>query len=110
MNIKWTNKITNEELWRITKQKPIEIQIKRRKWNWIGHTLRKDGAIEKTVLDWNRQGYRRRGGPKRTWRRTIENEIRNTGRSGNEVKWIDGDRNAWKPFMDALCSTRSKRN
>jgi hypothetical protein len=26
MNIKWTNKITNEELWRITKQKSIEIQ------------------------------------------------------------------------------------
>jgi len=42
MNIKWNNKITNEELWRITKQKPIEIQIKRRKWNWIGHTLRKE--------------------------------------------------------------------
>jgi len=31
MNIKWTDKITNEELWRITKQKPIEIQIKSRK-------------------------------------------------------------------------------
>jgi hypothetical protein len=30
-NIKWTDKITNEELWRNTKQKPIEIQIKRRK-------------------------------------------------------------------------------
>ena len=29
MNIKWTDKITNEELWRITKQKPIEIQIKK---------------------------------------------------------------------------------
>jgi hypothetical protein len=28
MNIKWTDKSTNEELWRITKQKPIEIQIK----------------------------------------------------------------------------------
>ena len=54
MNIKWTNKITNEELWRITKQKPIEIQIKRRKWNWIGHTLRKEaGAREKTALEWN---------------------------------------------------------
>jgi hypothetical protein len=25
MNIKWTDKITNEELWRITKQKPIKI-------------------------------------------------------------------------------------
>jgi hypothetical protein len=43
---------------------------KRRKWNWIGHTLHKEtGAIEKTALDWNPQGYRRRGRPKRTWRR-----------------------------------------
>ena len=33
MNIKWTDKITNEELWRITHQKSIENQIKRRKWN-----------------------------------------------------------------------------
>ena len=58
MNIKWSYKITNEELWRITQQKPIENQIKRRKWNWIGHTLYKEvGAIEKTALDWNLQGY-----------------------------------------------------
>jgi len=28
MNIKWTNKIPNKELWRITKQKPIEIRFK----------------------------------------------------------------------------------
>ena len=66
----YADKITNEELWRITKQKPIEIQIKRRKWNWIGHTLCKEaGAIEKTTLEWNPQGYRRRGRPKRMWRR-----------------------------------------
>jgi len=54
MNIKWTDKITNEELWRITHQKSIDNEIKRIKWNWIGHTLRKEaGAIEKTELDWN---------------------------------------------------------
>jgi hypothetical protein len=94
-----------------TKQKPIEIQIKIRKWNRIGHELRKEAeAIEKTALDWNLQGYRRRGRPKRTWRRTIEDEIRNTGRTWNEVKGIAGDRNAWKLFMEALCSTRSERN
>jgi len=85
MNIKWVDKITNKELWRITQQKPIENQLKRRKWNWIGHTLRKEvGAIEKTALDWNPQGYRRRGRPTTTWRRTIEDEIRGTGRSWNE--------------------------
>jgi hypothetical protein len=65
---------------------------------------------EKTAFDWNPQGYRRRGRPKRTWRRATEDEIRNTRRSWNEVKGIAGDRNTWKLFMDAMCSTRSKRN
>jgi len=79
IDTKWTDKITNEELWRITCQKSIENQIKGRKWNWIGHTLRKEtGALEKTALDWIPQGYRRRGRLKRTWRRTIEDEIRRT--------------------------------
>ena len=78
--------------------------------DWTVHTIRKEAAaIEKTALDWNPQGYRRRGRSKRTWRRTTDDEIRNTGRSWNEVKEIAGDRNAWKLFMDALCSTRSKR-
>jgi hypothetical protein len=58
-------------------QKPKEIQIKGRKWNWTGHTLHKAaGAIEKTAMDWNPRGYRRRGRLKRTWRRTTEDEIR----------------------------------
>ena len=32
-----TDKITNEELWRITQQKSIEYQIERKRWNRIGH-------------------------------------------------------------------------
>jgi hypothetical protein len=39
--------MSNEELWHKTSQEPIAVEIKRRKWRWIGHTLRKpDGAIE----------------------------------------------------------------
>jgi len=96
---------------RVTHQKSVELQIKRRKWNWIGHTLRKEtAAIGKTALVWNPQGYRRRGRPKRTWRRTIGDERRSRRRSWNEFQGIAGDCNAWKLFMDALCSTKSKRN
>jgi hypothetical protein len=96
---------------RPSQQKAIENQIKRRKWNCIGHTLCKEaGAIEKTALDWNPQGCRRRGRPKRTWRRSIEDVIRDTRKSWNEVKGIAGDRINWKLFMDTLCSTRSKRS
>jgi hypothetical protein len=65
--------------------------------------------MENTALDWNPQGYMRRGRSKRTWQRTTEDAIRNTGRSWNEVKGTAGVCNAWKLFMDALCSTRSKR-
>jgi hypothetical protein len=50
--------------------------------------------MEKTALDWNPRGCKRSDRPKKTWRRTIEDEIRNTGRQWNEVKGIAGDRNA----------------
>ena len=57
INTKWNYKITNEELQRIAHQKSIENQTKRRKRNCIGHTLRiGTGTIEKTALEWNRQG------------------------------------------------------
>jgi hypothetical protein len=72
------------------------------------HITQRSRSNRENSIDWNPQGYRRRGRPKRAWRRTIEDEIRGTGRSWNEVKGLAGDRNAWKLFMDALCSTRSK--
>jgi len=56
--------------------------------------VKKTGATEKTALDWNPQGCRRRGRSNRTWRWIIEGETRSTKRSWNEVKGIAGDRNA----------------
>nr|KAG5709545.1 hypothetical protein BaRGS_001595 [Batillaria attramentaria] len=40
-NIRWPEKIRNEELWERAGQEPVAKQILRRKWGWIGHTLRK---------------------------------------------------------------------
>jgi hypothetical protein len=45
-------------LWKKTGEKPIELQIKKRKWKWIGHTIRKDeNAVERIALDWNPPGH-----------------------------------------------------
>jgi len=38
----------------------------------------------------------------------MKDGIRSTRRSWSEVKGIAGDRNDWKLFMDALCSTKIK--
>ena len=41
MKVKWSDKLSNNTLWTKANQLPVEIKIKRRKWWWIGHTLRK---------------------------------------------------------------------
>ena len=67
LKIFWPNTIRNEDLWERTKQEPAETQILRRKWNWIGHTLRKPSSnIARQALSWNPQGKRRVGRPKNT--------------------------------------------
>jgi len=46
--ISWPDRISNKDLWKETDQLPIHIEIRKRKWKWIGHILSKlDGAIEK---------------------------------------------------------------
>jgi hypothetical protein len=103
--------ISNEELWRRTGETEISIQIKRWKWMWIRHTLRKGNeTIEREALDWNLQGKRRRGRPKQTWRRSVHNEASEKGKSWSEVKRIAGDRTRWRRFDDALCPTRDNSN
>ena len=47
----WQNKITNLELQRRADMEPIDTWIRRQKWRWIGHTLRKDdNCIAKKAL------------------------------------------------------------
>jgi len=49
--------ISNQELWTRTKQRPIELKIRQRKWGWLDHTLhRPPGDIAKAALEWNPHG------------------------------------------------------
>jgi hypothetical protein len=103
LNIRWPDTILDNSLWEITKQEPIDIEIKRRKWRWIGHTLRKPaGDIEKDVLDWKPQGARRRRRPRKTWRRTIEEKITEMGKRRRQVKALANQRRTWRRFTGAI--------
>nr|KAG5694550.1 hypothetical protein BaRGS_032495 [Batillaria attramentaria] len=49
--------IRNEELWERAGQEPVAKQILRRKWGWIGHTLRKPASsTTRQALTWNPAG------------------------------------------------------
>jgi hypothetical protein len=56
--VRWTVIIRNNELWKQTNEIKITEQITRCKLNWIGHTLRKEKAVEEVAMEWNPQGQR----------------------------------------------------
>jgi hypothetical protein len=57
LRIWWPNIISNKELWKVTGQEDITVEIRKSKFRWIGHTLRKeDGEIPKAALLWNSSG------------------------------------------------------
>lgn len=71
INIRWPENISNDNLWKVTNQQPVTLQIKICRWKWIGHTLHYKilGTpifcnmypavfIENTALDWNHPGTR----------------------------------------------------
>ena len=55
--IQWQAKILNEDLWERAGQEPVAKRILRRKWSWIGHSLRKPASSTTLqALTWNPQG------------------------------------------------------
>jgi hypothetical protein len=50
LRIWWPNIISSKDLWKVTGQEDINLEIRNRKFRWIGHTLRKeDGEIPKAA-------------------------------------------------------------
>jgi hypothetical protein len=86
LRIWWPKIISNKDLWKVTGQEDINLEIRKRKFTWIGHTLRKeDGEIPKAALLWNPQGNRKKGRP--SWRSVIKE----AGRSWNELRFSAAD-------------------
>ncbi len=72
LQIRWPDTIRNCELWQRTNQLPVEQEIRKRKWRWTGHTLRKPiTSITRQALTWNPQGKGKTPGEE-TWRQTLK--------------------------------------
>ena len=108
LNIRYPDRIRNVDLWERTGQEPVLNDIGRRRWRWLGHTLRKapeDRARQ--ALRWNPQGARRRGRPAQSWRRDLEAEIERMDLSWREISEAAQDRDEWKMLVRGLYSGAS---
>ncbi|VDP63368.1 unnamed protein product [Schistosoma curassoni] len=80
----------------------------KRRWKWIGHTLRKSSnCITRQALTWNPEGKRKRGRPKNTLRREIEADMKRMNNIWEELERIVQDRVGWRVLMGGLCSSTS---
>lgn len=92
LKIRWLDIISNQYLWKRTRQQPIEVDIFQRRWKWIGHTLRKSlSSITRKALTWNPQGKRKKGRPRNPWRRDLEADMRRYGNKWRELQRLARD-------------------
>ena len=102
----WPQIISNKELYKKTGCHNIIEEIKRRRYRWLGHTMRMDeNRIPKVALHWLPTGKRNRGRPRTTWRRTIEADLKEMGSTWREMETLAEDRQRWRSFTAALCPT-----
>ena len=107
LQIRWPDTISNNNLWQRTSQLPVEDEIKKRRWGWIGHTLRKPRTnITRQALRWNPQGKRRRGRPRNTWRRDFEADITKMGYTWSQLEGMAEDKSLWRSFVGGLYPDR----
>ena len=100
LRIFWPKTISNEQLLNRCRQDIMETIIKRRRWRWIGHVLRKEpGDITRAALHWTPEGKRKRGRPKNTWRRTAERDEDHTWGISRKLAQ---NRQEWRTFVTAL--------
>jgi hypothetical protein len=95
LGVRWPDTISNKELWRKTKQQPINLTIRSRRW--------KANNITKQALEWNPQGNRKRGRLKNSWSRGIISDLQAINTTWGEAKRKAQDRTRWKETVVALC-------
>ena len=82
----WQQRMTNKRVLELAEINDISCEVRRKRWNWLGYILRREGENECfTVLRWTPEGRKAGGRPKTTWRRTIEKERNKSGWKSWEV-------------------------
>ena len=77
--------------------------------DWI-YLSKPTGVIENEVLDWNPQVKRRKGRPRKTWKRTVKEETSEGINTRSEVKTFATKRTRWQNCTGILCSLKNQRN
>ena len=86
MKITLYEHVSEDEVRRRSGQQSVVEKIRYHRWRYYGYVLRMDeDRLPQQTLEWQREGTRRVGRPKDTWRRTMERDMRTLKYSENWV-------------------------
>lgn len=110
LKITYRDRVTNEEVYRRAGVEPLHVQVTKRRFRFAGHILRlPDPRPARVAVLWNpKNGKRRRGRPKITWRRTFLEDLRSVELSWDEATTAAIDRVRWRSLV-AQCADRRGR-
>ena len=110
LKIYWPTRVSNEEVRRFAGVEKVSTQIRKKRWRYIGHVLRKrPDDHQRIALSWTPDGKRRRGRPKETWRRTVVREREMLGYKSWDAAAADAnDRPLWRQLI--RCPTLHSRS
>ncbi|VDP41858.1 unnamed protein product [Schistosoma curassoni] len=79
----------------------MEEEIGKKRWKWIGHSMRKAlSCVTRQAFTWNPQGERRRGRPNNTLRREMETDMGGMNNNWIELERKAEDRVSWRILVD----------
>jgi hypothetical protein len=111
LRIFYPNLVSNVEVLRRAGQRDIILEIVERKWRWIGHIQRKDDPhLTKEAFTWSREGRRKRGRPRTTWKRVTEKEaVEKTGMTFQRLLQRAENRTEWRRLVSAMSTPAAHR-
>jgi len=111
LQIRWEQRVTNAEIAQRTGINNINDEVKRRRWKWLGHVFRMQKKRHPyAALKWNPSGKREAGRPRETWRRTMEREMAELGKTWHELKYLAQDRSGWQKLVCAYAPQGAGRD
>ena len=111
LKITWQHRVRNEEVLRRAQTRTLGEIVSERRLRLAGHILRlPDHRPSKMAMSWTPPGgKRKKGRPKTTWRRTLQDDLRFAKTTWCGCQRVAEDRQRWRKLVD-LCSRRNKKD
>ena len=88
LNIKWSRRLSNVNLYRYAKSEPWSVTIKRRRLSFLGHVMRlnEETPARKALNEFLRPVKRPRGRPTKTWFECVKQDLKDMNIVINQKK------------------------